>query len=91
MYYNLSPRFIAGFPKIRGTLFGGPHNKEYSILGSMLGSPYSGKLPYLPQTLPKPVHLGMLCRLHGWRLGSGLSLRGSRAGGRGFIVYYTAL
>ena len=35
-----------GFPKIRGTLFGGPHNKDYSILGSILGSPYFGKLPY---------------------------------------------
>ena len=37
---------IWGFPKIRGTLFGGPHNKDYSILGSILGSPYFGKLPY---------------------------------------------
>ena len=35
-----------GFPKIRGALFGGPHNKDYSILGSILGSPYFGKLPY---------------------------------------------
>ena len=29
-----------------GTLFGDPHNKDYSILGSILGSPYFGKLPY---------------------------------------------
>ena len=29
-----------------GYLFGGPHNKGYSILGSILGSPYLGKLPY---------------------------------------------
>ena len=28
-----------------GTLFGGPQNKDYSILGSILGSPYFGKLP----------------------------------------------
>ena len=35
-------------PKIRGTLFGGPNNKDYSILGSILGSPYFGKLPYIP-------------------------------------------
>ena len=35
-----------GFPKIKGTLFGGPHNKDYSILGSILGSPYFGKLPH---------------------------------------------
>ena len=37
---------IWGFPIIRGTLFGGPHNKDYSILGSILGSLYFGKLPY---------------------------------------------
>ena len=37
---------IWGFPKIRGTIFGSPHNKDYSILGSILGSPYFGKLPY---------------------------------------------
>ena len=30
-----------------GYLFGGPHNKDYSILGSILGSPYFGKLPYV--------------------------------------------
>ena len=29
-----------------GYLFEGPHNKDYSILGSILGSPYFGKLPY---------------------------------------------
>ena len=33
------------FPKIMGTLFGGPQNKEYHILGSILGSHYVGKLP----------------------------------------------
>ena len=27
------------FPKIKGTFFGGPHNKEYNILGSILGVP----------------------------------------------------
>ena len=35
-----------GFPKIRGTLLGGPYNKDYSILGSILGSPCFEKLPY---------------------------------------------
>ena len=34
------------FPKIRGTIFGGPYNKDYNILGSVFGSPYLGKLPY---------------------------------------------
>ena len=27
--------------------FGGPYHKDYSVLGSILGSPYFGKLPYL--------------------------------------------
>ena len=35
-----------GFPKL-GTPFRGPDNKGYSILGSILGSPYLGKLPTL--------------------------------------------
>ena len=42
---------IRGFPKTWGTilyLFGGPHNKARSILGSILGSPYFGKLPPTP-------------------------------------------
>ena len=39
---------VWGFPKIWGTLIGGPHNKDYSILGSILGSPNFGKLPHTP-------------------------------------------
>ena len=35
-----------GFSKIRAYPFGDPHNKDFSIVGSILGSPYSGKLPY---------------------------------------------
>ena len=34
-----------------GYLFEGPDNKDYSILGSILGSPYFGELPTLN---PKP-------------------------------------
>ena len=34
------------FPKIRGTILGGPYDKAYSILGSILGSPSFGKLPF---------------------------------------------
>ena len=30
----------------RGTLFGGLYNKDHSILGSILGFPFFGKLPY---------------------------------------------
>ena len=33
-----------GFPKL-GVPFWGPNNKDYSILGSILRSPYFGKLP----------------------------------------------
>ena len=29
-----------------GYYFGGPHNKDYSILGSILGFPYFGKVPF---------------------------------------------
>ena len=32
--------FRVRFPKIRGTLLRGPYNKDYSILGSILGFPY---------------------------------------------------
>ena len=32
--------------QIRGTFFGGPYNKDQNMLGSILGSPYFGKLPY---------------------------------------------
>ena len=42
---NLAPCYME-FPY----LFGVPYNKDYSILGSILGSPYFGKLPYRPQT-----------------------------------------
>ena len=52
------PGVCGGFPKL-GYPFGGPHIKDYSMLGSTLGSPYFGKLPcitlqcYLPQQLPE--------------------------------------
>ena len=39
-----------GFPKL-GYLFGDPYNKDYSILGSILGSPCFRKLPYLSLSL----------------------------------------
>ena len=35
-----------GFPRL-GVPFRGPNNKDYSILGSILGSPHFGKLPDL--------------------------------------------
>ena len=33
------------FPKIRGPLFWGPYNKDPTIEGTILGSPYFQKLP----------------------------------------------
>ena len=39
-----------------GYLLGGPNNKDYSILGSILGSPYFGKLPYTPNIIYSPMY-----------------------------------
>ena len=39
---GMGPKALeGGFPKITGTFLEGPHNKDYSVLGS----PYFGKLP----------------------------------------------
>ena len=57
---------IRGFP-VRGTILRAPNNKDYNILGSILGSPYFGKLPHsehIPLCPAKPpVNL--------WASGSG--------------------
>ena len=42
---NDDMRYMGGFLKL-GVPFAGPYNKDYSILGSILGSPYFGKLPH---------------------------------------------
>ena len=39
-----------GVSQIWGYLLGGLYDKDYSILGSILGSPYFGKLSYSPAT-----------------------------------------
>ena len=54
------------FPKL-GALFGGPQNKDYSILGSILGFPYLGKIPH---------------RLEFWVQGLGLAHISKRATGK---------
>ena len=46
------PSIWVGFPKLWVPFFSGrggagAHNKDYQILGSILGSPYLGKLPDL--------------------------------------------
>ena len=47
-------QLIWGVPIIRGTILGVPIIRVYNILGSILGYPYFGKLPYLaPPTGPK--------------------------------------
>ena len=46
-----------GFPKL-GVLFGRYHNKDYSILGSILGSPYVGKLPNHMRIFPGSTRMG---------------------------------
>ena len=40
------PKFV-GFPNLGVPFFGGPHIRDPSILGSILGFPYFGKLPYV--------------------------------------------
>ena len=42
---STSSQHQIGVSQNYGYLFGGPHNKDYSILRSILGSPYIGKLP----------------------------------------------
>ena len=37
---------VEGFPKLGVPV----HNEDYSLLGSMLGSPYLGKLPNVART-----------------------------------------
>ena len=37
---------FGGFRKLGVLFFGGPTNRDYSILGSILGSPHFGKLPF---------------------------------------------
>ena len=37
---------MGGFLKLGVPYWGGPYNKDYSILGFIVGSHYFGKLPY---------------------------------------------
>ena len=54
-------REMCGFSKIRGYLFRGPNNKDYSILGFTLRSPDLGKLPYL-HSWNLSVFVGLISR-----------------------------
>ena len=44
--WGMIHRAVWRFTKIRATFLGVPIIKDYSFLGSTLGSPYFGKLPY---------------------------------------------
>ena len=66
-----------GFPKIRGTILGVPNIKDHSILGSMLGSPYFGKLPLHITRGPPEVALQHTApRRHSKAALQGLGFRG---------------
>ena len=41
---------VRGFPKLGAQFWGCPHEKDYSILGSILGSPIWGNLGVAPGT-----------------------------------------
>ena len=77
---------IWGFPKIRGTFFGGAHSKDYNILGSILGPPDSGKLPYTYISIYKDpnarVVQGLVVGFLGlvWGCRPGVALVGGRLG-----------
>ena len=46
-------------PKLVGTFLGGPFNKDYSLVRSILGSPYLGNLPrVLTSSGPCRCHSG---------------------------------
>ena len=47
MYHSFHAKAVKKweFTKIRCTFLGGPHIKDYSILGSILGYPNFGKVP----------------------------------------------
>ena len=45
---EVSINLYMGVCQVEGYHFGDPHNKDYNILGSILGSPYFGKPPYSP-------------------------------------------
>ena len=44
---------ISGLPKIRATFFGGLHSRDYSVLGSIMGSPYLGNY-HIKQGIARP-------------------------------------
>ena len=41
---HTGPGLFWGLPQIGGYLLGRPHNKDYNLVGSILWSPYFGKL-----------------------------------------------
>ena len=72
-YYQFSLSFLhEGFPKL-GYHFGGPYNEDYRIWGSILGSPYLGKLPHsLQSSKARHADLPLLCLLKASQIRLGL-------------------
>ena len=66
---------FGGFPKLGVPFLGTPHNKDYSILGSILGSPYIGKLPFVSLVLFVLILLLLLLVVLSVAIGSSISIR----------------
>ena len=62
--------------KLGVPFWGGPHNKDLSILGSIVGFPYLGKLPYSVFTLPRSVSRCHVLGFHSIWLGLHVVLQG---------------
>ena len=45
-FFDLRFDVMRGFTKLGVPFLGGPYNKDHSIWGSILGSPYLGRLPF---------------------------------------------
>ena len=59
---------LGGFPKIIGTIYVGPYNEDPFIWGSILGSPYLGKLPLVVLGF----RIWALALRDAWTFGTGL-------------------
>ena len=59
-YICIHMDILGDFPKL-GVLSSGSHNKGFSILGSTLGSPHLGKLPYIYICIYIYIHIYIYC------------------------------
>ena len=70
---------IYGVSQNSGYHLRGPYNKDYSILGSILGSPYLGKVPYssFHSSIILSPFVEARCRQGYFGVGPGMATRGS--------------